>query len=587
MSRIFTLVWQSHPGYTILLALMVLIQGCIPAAQLWITKLLIDSIALLIQDGSAILLRHVIFLVGLQAVIYLAGHLLNLGREVISTLLGELLRINISLKVIDKTNKLEYACFEDPVFYNKLYNAFLEAGSRPLDIVMQFFSLGQAVIALFSILFILLQLHWGIIILIIVTMIPLLLVQNKFGYDYYWMMRERAPDLRKQEYINMLMISDWLIKEIRLFKLEDFLKNLYKLFFKRFYSENRKLIIKRNVQIGIVTIFSGIGWFAAAIYVAYSAFKKKITIGDFALYIQAISTLQNQINAIMTSISSVYKNSLYIGNLFEFMKMPENLALTGKEWTEPVEEIEFKDVSFKYPGTDYEVLHHISFSIRKGQAIALVGKNGSGKTTIVKLLCRLFEPTSGAILINGKSIAEYNPHSLQEQIAVLFQDFGQYFFTAAENINVGRIHKENSFESIREAARKSGADEFISKLPKKYESMLGKWFEEGNQLSGGEWQKIALARAFLRQGAVLILDEPTASLDAEAEFEIFESLLKEKNERITLLISHRFSTVRLADNILVLEDGKCIENDTHDELMVKNGKYARLFKIQAKGYAYV
>jgi ATP-binding cassette subfamily B protein len=293
---------------------------------------------------------------------------------------------------------------------------------------------------------------------------------------------------------------------------------------------------------------------------------------------------QGQVQAVVMGLSTLYSNALFLRNLFEFLSLPSRDLSFGQEWTEPITEIEFQDVTFCYPGTDRTVLHNINFKIHRGQSLALVGKNGAGKTTIVKLLCRLYEPTAGRILVNSKDIADYSPRSVQEQIAVLFQDYGHYQLTARENIGMGRLADLRNMPAIEMAAQKSGADDFIQELPTKYSTTLGRWFEGGIQLSVGQWQKVALARAFLRNGQVLILDEPTASLDAEAEFEIFEKLLQESADQIALLISHRFSTVRMADHILVLEEGKCTEAGSHEDLMQLEGHYARLFKLQAKGY---
>jgi ATP-binding cassette subfamily B protein len=257
----------------------------------------------------------------------------------------------------------------------------------------------------------------------------------------------------------------------------------------------------------------------------------------------------------------------------------------GKQWQEPIEEIEFHDVSFAYPGTNRTVLNNISFKVRQGQSLALVGKNGSGKTTLVKLLCCLYTPSSGKILLNGKNINDYSPQSIQKHISVLFQDFGSYYLTAGENIWVGRVKNLTDYASIQAAAKRSGADTPINSLPNKYETMLGRSFEDGAELSGGEWQRVALARAFFREGSLLILDEPTAALDAEAEFEVFQELAKNSGRSISLLISHRFSTVRTADHILVLDEGKCAESGSQEQLLVVNGEYARLFRLQAHGYA--
>jgi ATP-binding cassette subfamily B protein len=587
LARASGLVWKAHPGYTFLVAILTVVQGGLPTVQLWISKLLIDAAAVAIQAGASSSqesLMRLLGLVGMQAGLFFLGSLLSTVQDTARPLLGELLSNQVNLQILCKTNGLEVAFFENEQFYNKLQNAYGEASYRPLEIVSQLFFLARTVVTLSTVILLLLRLHWAILPLILITTLPILLVQSRYGYQNYWMLRERAPELRKQHYFGMLLTSDWFIKEIRVFHLESHLLSLYQSLFGKFFSENRRLIVKRNVSSVIASAGSFLGWFLAAGYVAFRVAQRTITIGDFALYTQAVSVTQGSIQSLLDGLSGLYSNTLFLRNLFEFLSLPARDLSAGKQWTEPIEEIEFRNVSFCYPETDRTVLHNLSFKIGRGQSLALVGKNGAGKTTIAKLMCRLYEPTSGKILINGRDTADCSPQSIQEQIAVLFQDYGHYYLTARENIGVGRTSSSTVPAAVEAAAQRSGADTFIEALPHKYETMLGKWFDDGIQLSGGEWQKVALARAFLRKGSILILDEPTASLDAEAEYEIFRDLARNSLDQITLLISHRFSTVRMADNILVLEEGKCIETGSHEELMMMDGHYAYLFKLQARGY---
>lgn len=587
IARTSALVWKTHRGYTLLVALLTAVQGGLPAANLWLSKLLIDAVAATIQGSAQDAggnLARLLTLAGAQAGLSFLGSLLGTAQGTVRELLGELLRNRISLQVLDKTNGLEVAFFEDAEFYDKLRNAYQEASYRPLEVVFQLFSLGQTIITLSSVVFLLSRLHWAVLPLIAITAVPALIVQNRYGYRNYWMLRERAPELRKQQYVGMLLTSDWFIKEIRVFRLENLFLGIYKTLFAKFFGENRRLILKRNASSVLASAGSILGWFLAAGYVVVRVVRRNITIGDFALYTQAISTTQGQIQAFLGGLSALYSNTLFIRNLFEFLSLPARDLTAGQEWSEPIEEIEFRQVSFCYPRTERLVLEDISFKIRRGQSLALVGKNGAGKTTIAKLMCRLYEPTAGEILFNGKNVAAYSPQSVQEQVAILFQDYGHYHFTARENVGVGRTVYMDDMPVIEAATQRSGADVFIETLPEKYETVLGRWFAGGIELSVGQWQKVALARAFLRRGKVLILDEPTASLDAEAEFEIFQDLLQDSANQITLLISHRFSTVRMADHILVLNEGRCTEAGSHEELMAAGGHYARLFKLQAKGY---
>jgi len=411
-----------------------------------------------------------------------------------------------------------------------------------------------------------------------------LIVQGQYGFKNYWMLRDRSPEERKKNYYGMLLTSDWFIKEIRIFNLEAYFLNLYKSIFGKFYTENKRLLIKYYTKHTVFSVISILGWIIAMFYIVLRLVSQSISVGDFMLYNQAIFATQNQIKLMLLGISSLYTDSLFLNNLRDFLNLRLHSPSSQKPWTEPIEEIEFQDVSFSYPKNDNQVLDKINFKIKHRQALALVGKNGAGKTTLVKLLCQLYKPTSGRILINGKNAAEYDPRSIQDHISVLFQDYGHYYLTARENIRVGRNNTRSISGLVEVAAKKSGVNHLVEALPNRYETMLGKWFEDGTELSGGEWQKIALARAFFREGEIMILDEPTASLDVEAELNVFKELTQSAGNQITLIISHRFSTVRMANVILVLEGGKCVESGSHKELMAMEGKYAYLYKLQASGY---
>lgn len=586
LSRTIRLVWQAHPTYALTLAGLTIVQGFLPAAQLWVWKLLFDAAAGVMQTNTQVTdtFWRLGGLVGVQAGFYVLSALFGTLQGTVRQLLGELLQHQISLRILKKANTLELAFFENAQFYDRLQNAHREAGYRPLEIVSQILSLGQSVITLSSMTLLLVRLHWAILPLILITLLPILLVQNRYGYANYWMLRQRAPEMRKQQYVGSLLTADWVIKEIRSFRVENYLLGIFKSLFAKFFGQTRTLIIRQGVAGLLASIVSILGWLAAIGYVIFRVAQRSITIGDLALYTQAVSQTQGQLRSILGGLSSLYSNTLFIRNLFEFLAQPARDLSDGRIWTEPICEIEFRNVSFCYPGTERSVLQNVSFTVRHGQLLALIGKNGAGKTTLIKLLCRLYEPTSGKILINGKDVSDYSPRSMQEYIAVIFQDYGHYHFTAQENIGLGRTALMDNLDAIEIAARRSGVHPVIDALPDGYQSMLGRWFERGHELSTGEWQKIALARAYLRNGSVAILDEPTAALDAEAEYGVFKELSQWTRNRITILVSHRFSTVRMADYILVLNQGRIVEAGSHEELMKKNGQYAHLFRLQAQGY---
>ena len=586
------MVWKSNPFYTLIVAILALFQGFLPAIQLWISKLLVDSIAKVLlapknDQWFTEVAPPLLSLVCIQAGLLLVNSIITTAQGTVYAILGDGLINHISLRILRKVNSLDLSLFENADFYDQMQNAYQQATSRPLGILSNLFSLIQTTITLLSVIYLLFKLQWAILPLIIITTLPMLLVQSRYGQESYWMARQRAPELRKQSYIGTILTSDRYIKEVRVFQLEDYFLHAYQALYEKFFSENRKLTIRRGFAV-ITAYFGSItGWLISAIYIIVQAIQHNITVGDFALYTQSISITQGQLQSLLNEISSLYSDSLFMRNLFEFLNMPARDISKGKRWEEPIREIEFKNVTFSYPNTDRAIINDLSFKIGPGKSLALVGRNGAGKTTLIKLLCQLYKPSSGEILINGKNIAEYSPQAVQEKIAVLFQDFAAYFLTVRENIGVGKISEIENSLKIKRAACRGGANALIDGLPNQYDTILGKWFDNGVNLSGGEWQKIALSRAFMRESDVLILDEPTASLDAEAEFETFKELLQDKDERITLLISHRFSTVRMADHILVIEDGKCIESGSHEELMSLDGCYAHLFKLQAQGYEYI
>ena len=478
--RTIRLVWQAHPTYTLALAGLTIVQGFLPVAQLWVWKLLFDAAAGVVQTNvqAADISCRLASLIGVQAGFYVLSALLGTLQSTARQLLGELLQQQISLQILKKANTLELAFFENARFYDRLQNARQGAGYRPLEIVSQILSLGQSVVTLSSMTLLLVRLHWAILPLILITLLPVLLVQNRYGYANYWMLRQRAPEVRKQQYVGSLLTADWVVKEIRAFRIESYLLGIFKSLFVKFFGETRTLIVKQGVAGLLASIVSIFGWFAATGYVIFRVVRRSITIGDLTLYTQAISQTQGQLRSILVGLSGLYSNILFIRNLFEFLAQPARDLSAGRAWSEPIHEIEFRNVSFCYPGTEHLVLQNVSFTVRRGQLLALVGKNGAGKTTLIKLLCRLYEPTSGEILINGKNASDYSPRSMQEHIAVIFQDYGHYHFTAQENIGLGRTALMDDLDAIETAARRSGAHSVIDALPDGYHPIFA-------QKSGG------------------------------------------------------------------------------------------------------
>jgi ATP-binding cassette subfamily B protein len=409
----------------------------------------------------------------------------------------------------------------------------------------------------------------------------------------YVRMRRESPERRKMYYFNRLMTDDDYNKEIKLFNLGNFFIGRYQQLADKFYEENQRILVRRNMTGFYWMVLSLVANAGIYIYVALQAVTGRITLGGLTLYTQTAQQVGQSFQALLDGLSNTYENNLFVSTLFEFLEYEPVITSPEKprSFEQSLEskglEIEFRNVSFTYPDKDPETeatLKNMSFTIRAGEAIALVGRNGAGKTTIVKLLTRLYDPDEGEILIGGRNIKEYDLKSLREEIGVIFQDYVAYYLSARENIGVGRIKDIENLDLVNSAAKKSGASEVIEGLPDGYETMLGRWWKDATQLSGGQWQKLALARAFIREARILILDEPTSSLDARAEYEVFAKFRELTEGKTAIFISHRFSTVRLADRIFVLENGTILEDGSHEELMMVDGRYAELFNLQAEAY---
>jgi ATP-binding cassette subfamily B protein len=421
------------------------------------------------------------------------------------------------------------------------------------------------------------------------------------------MLRRRTQDARVQNYLGSVLTSDALVKEVRLFNFEPYLIGRWQEYYLRFRAQLVPLVQRRNGWTLAASLLSAVLVGLATLGVLARAARGEITVGDFSLFALGIAQVQGQFSGLLTGVSGIYQNLLYIRNLFEFLELPARDLDAGEEWQGPIDTIEFQEVGFRYPLTTRDVLKGLSFTIRRGQALALVGENGAGKTTAIKLLTRLFQPSSGRILLNGQDAARFSARSVQAEMSIIFQDFGQYQMSMRDNVVLGHGTPEDAVPGragtasggtgteasaggseppeVERAATRSGAAEFAGELPQGYDTMLGRMFSGGRQLSGGQWQKVALARLYYRKASVLVFDEPTAALDAAAEFETVSRLREQAGERITVIISHRFSTVRLADQIVVLDEGRVAESGSHAELLALDGRYAALFRLQASGYS--
>jgi len=492
----------------------------------------------------------------------------------------------VNVMILEKALTLELTQFEDSEFYDKLTRARREASSRPLSLVMRTSSLLQYTISIFTFSALLAGFSpWAVVILIFGGL-PAFFAETKFSGDAFRLFRWRAPETRMQTYLETALAREDHAKEVKLFDLGQIFLGRYRGIYEGLYEKDRNLAIRREGWGFTFTLVSIAALYSAYAWCAIEAARGKISIGDLGMYVMLFRQGQAAVTASMGAIGGMYEDNLYLSTLYEYLEVEvEPSSGTAVSGPDPEAGVVFENVEFRYPGSDKVAVTGINLQIKRGQSLALVGENGSGKTTLIKLLTRLYKPTHGRILLDGRDLNEWDEGVLRRRIGVIFQDFVRYQLLVGENVGAGDVRAFDDRERWVEAARQGKAEPFIEDMPRKYDTQLGKWFQDGRELSGGQWQKIALSRAFMRNDAdILVLDEPTAAMDAAAEAEVFEHFRSLMGKRIAIVISHRFSTVRMADHIIVLEQGHIIERGNHESLMKEDGVYAKLFTLQARGY---
>ena len=583
------LVWSTNRRLSIALGVMTLLAGALPAAVAYIGSLIVDSVVAAThsyaQSGAAAY-RPVLQFVVLEALVVAAIAATQRGISLCQSLLRAQLGQRVNVMILEKALTLELQHFEDSEFYDKLIRARREASSRPLSLVMRTFGLAQNAISLVSYAVLLVHFSpWAVIVLLLAGL-PAFIAEAKFSGDAFRLFRWRSPESRMQMYLETVLAREDHAKEVKLFELGDLFLGRYRDIFSRLYAADRDLTVRRDSWgfamglVGTLALYGGYAW------IAIETVRSVITLGQMTMYLMLFRQGQAAVSASLSAIGGMYEDNLYLSTLYEYLEQPVDVA-TGSELKGPTpgDGIRFEAVTFKYPGSERPALQDVSLHIRPGESLALVGENGSGKTTLIKLLTRLYQPTSGRIVLDGRDLNDWDEATLRRRIGVIFQDFARYQLMVGENVGAGDVREFSNEVRWTEASDKGMATPFVRELPAGFHTQLGKWFKDGRELSGGQWQKIALSRAFMRSAAdILVLDEPTASIDAAAEATVFEHFRSLTRDRIAILISHRFSTVRMADQIIVLEEGRIVERGTHAELVQLSGRYAKLFELQARGY---
>ncbi len=582
--RALQLVWQTNRRLTVALGVTTLVVGVLPALVAYVGAQLVDAVvnARSVAGGVETALRWVAIEGGLVALLALAQREMSLT----TTLLREQLGARVNVLILEKALTLDLEHFEDSEFYDRLTRARREASARPLSMVVRSFSLLQNLISLVSFAVLLWQFSPLAVLLLGLAGLPGFIAEAKFSSDAFRLFRWRSPERRAQLYLETVIAREDHAKEVKLFGLGRRLLDRYIAIHRRLYTEERKLALRRDgwgFALGLVAtaaLYAGYAW------VVISAVQGKITVGEMTMYLLLFRQGQTAVSSVLGSISGLYEDNLYLSTLYEYLDtQPRPVSGTEVVGPKPGDGLQLENVSFTYPGATTPAVHNISLSLRLGHSLALVGANGSGKTTLIKLLTRLYEPTAGRILLDGLDLKRWDPTALRARFAVIFQDFARYQMQVGDNIGAGDERHFDDEQRWRAAAEQGRAAPFIEDLPGGYRTQLGKWFQDGRELSGGQWQKLALARAFFRTEAdILVLDEPTAAMDAGAEAEVFEHFQTLAADKMTILISHRFSTVRRADQIAVLDKGELTELGSHAELMNARGQYARLFDLQAAAY---
>jgi ATP-binding cassette, subfamily B, bacterial len=582
---VLKIVWDSGPAVVVFGLVSRLFSSLLPVTLLWITKLIIDRIVQAVSTHQPVHPRFW-WLVAAEFSLAVLNSVLTRTIDYSDSLLADKYTRHVSIRVMNHAAGLDLIAYEDPVFYDRLERARVQATDR-LAMIQQIGRLVQLAITTITLSISIMLFSPWLMLLLIAGVVPAFLGESHFAFLGYAKNFRQTPLRRQMDYLRLLGGSKEAAKELKLFGLKNFLSERFTRLSDAIYEENVSLSRRKLIAGSMLSVIGTMGYYSAYVFVIWRTVNGAMTIGSLTFLAGAIQQASSNIEQIFSTVAGIGDQALFLTDLLAFFAMKPTIRSKPNALPAPrpiVRGIEFRNVSFHYPGNSRLVLDSINFQLRPTERLALIGENGQGKTTIVKLITRLYDPTEGQILLDGVDLREYDLEDLHREFGVIFQDFMRYEMTARENIAVGRVEEINHLELLKDAAQKSMADDVVARLPQGYDQMLGRRFEQGVDLSGGEWQKVALARAYLRDAQLLILDEPTAALDARSEFEVFQRFSELTTGKSALFISHRFSTVRMADRILVLENGRIAEEGTHDQLSRLGGRYAEMFEMQASSY---
>jgi ATP-binding cassette subfamily B protein len=585
LPQFFKLVWQTNHYYTILSIILRLLRSAIPVSILYVGKLIIDEIIHL-SNANNPAHDHLWKLIAAEFALAIVSDALARATALSDSLLGDLFSNYTSIRIMEHAATLDLDQFEDSEFYDKLERARQQTIGRTV-LLSQVLTQVQDMISMIFLAIGLMAFNPWLLLLLLVAIVPAFLGESYFNDRTYALTRGQTPERRELDYMRYLGASDETAKEIKLFNLSGFLVKRFKTLSDKFYDDNRTLSVKRASWGTVFALLGSIGYYAAYIVMIVKTVEGALTIGTLTFLAGSFRQLRSLLENILSRFTSVAQGAIYLRDFFDFFEIQPKIftAVKPRPFPNPITEgFIFENVGFKYHNTERWANRYLSFTLHAGEKLALVGENGAGKTTLVKLLSRLYDPTEGRILLDGVDLKEYDLYELRRNIGIIFQDYLKYQMSLAQNIAVGNIEELDNRDLIERAAEKSLASSLVDRLPLRYDQALGRRFNNGVELSGGEWQKVALARAYMKEAQLLILDEPTSALDARAEYEVFNRFAELTKGKSAVLISHRFSTVRMANRILVLEKGELLEIGTHEELLALNGRYAELFLLQAQGY---